>query len=115
MLLVLDLRRFCYSGRHKRQCAVLFYCRSSSIPAPSTPVDYRRARRSTNQVSAIDRAPHCLLNEPWRGGKKLLLLEPRRLVIRAIASHMASLLGGPVGKTVPYRLRFKQPSLTPLA
>ncbi|MCP9453693.1 MAG: hypothetical protein NNA23_13540, partial [Nitrospira sp.] len=70
-------------------------------------MDYRRARRSTNQVPAIGRAPHCPLNEPWRGGKKPLLLEPSRLVIRAIASHMASLLGGPVEKTVTCRLRFE--------
>jgi len=49
--------------------------------------------------------PLDLLDAPWRGGGKILVLEPRRLATRAAASRMASLLGEPVGRTVGYRTR----------
>ncbi len=38
---------------------------------------------------------------------KILMLEPRRVASRQIASRMASLLGEPVGQTVGYRIRFE--------
>ncbi len=46
-----------------------------------------------------------LLAEPWAIGKKLLLLEPRRLAARAVAQRMARSLGEDVGATVGYRMR----------
>lgn len=49
--------------------------------------------------------PLMLLDEPWMAGKKLLLLEPRRLAARAAAHRMATLLNEPVGATVGYRMR----------
>lgn len=49
--------------------------------------------------------PPALLNEPWMEGKRLLLLEPRRVAARAAAARMASVLGEPVGETVGYRTR----------
>lgn len=51
------------------------------------------------------RVPLALLEEPWMTGKKLLMLEPRRLAARAVAHRMASTLGEPVGATVGYRMR----------
>src|SRR5690606_39450321 len=39
-------------------------------------------------------------------GKKILMLEPRRLAASSIAQRMASLLEEPIGKTVGYRIRF---------
>jgi ATP-dependent helicase HrpB len=48
-----------------------------------------------------------LLNEAWLQGKKILMLEPRRLAARAVASRMASLLDESVGETVGYRVRFE--------
>jgi len=48
-----------------------------------------------------------LLSEPWLSGKKILMLEPRRLAARAVASRMASLLDESVGETVGYRVRFE--------
>jgi ATP-dependent RNA helicase HrpB len=51
------------------------------------------------------RVPLALLDAPWLEGKKLLLLEPRRLAARAAAHRMASTLGEPVGATVGYRMR----------
>ncbi|NOT21314.1 MAG: ATP-dependent helicase HrpB [Nitrospiraceae bacterium] len=51
------------------------------------------------------RVPLALLDAPWLGGKKLLMLEPRRLATRAAAHRMASTLGEPVGEIVGYRMR----------
>lgn len=52
------------------------------------------------------RVPLALLDESWTAGRKLLMLEPRRLATRAVAQRMASLLGERVGDTVGYRMRF---------
>ncbi len=49
--------------------------------------------------------PIALLDEPWLGGRKLLMLEPRRLATRAVAERMAVTLGESVGETVGYRMR----------
>lgn len=51
--------------------------------------------------------PIQLLEERWLNGKKIILLEPRRLAARAVAARMASLLNEPVGKTIGYRIRFE--------
>jgi ATP-dependent RNA helicase HrpB len=51
------------------------------------------------------RVPLALLDAPWLEGKKLLLLEPRRLAARAAAHRMASTLDEAVGATVGYRMR----------
>jgi ATP-dependent helicase HrpB len=47
-----------------------------------------------------------LIDEPWLAGRKIVMLEPRRLAARVVAARMASLLGEPVGKRVGYRVRF---------
>ena len=49
--------------------------------------------------------PLALLDEPWAAGKRLLLLEPRRLAARAVATRMASMLGERPGETVGSRMR----------
>ena len=49
--------------------------------------------------------PLALLDAPWLDGKKLLMLEPRRLATRAAAHRMASTLGESVGGTVGYRMK----------
>ncbi len=51
--------------------------------------------------------PLALYKEPWLEGKKVLMLEPRRLAAKTIASRMASLLGEHIGQTVGYRIRFE--------
>ena len=51
------------------------------------------------------RIPLALLEAPWRGEGRILVLEPRRLAARAAATQMARLLGEPVGQTVGYRVR----------
>jgi ATP-dependent helicase HrpB len=47
-----------------------------------------------------------LLNEPWLSAGKMVMLEPRRLAARSVATRMASLLNEDVGETVGYRVRF---------
>jgi ATP-dependent helicase HrpB len=49
--------------------------------------------------------PLVLLQSDWLAAKKILVLEPRRLAARAVATRMASLLGEPVGQRVGYRTR----------
>ncbi len=49
------------------------------------------------------RVPLALLHEPWLAGRKILMLEPRRLAAKATARHMASLLGEEAGGTVGFR------------
>ncbi|MEF3366665.1 ATP-dependent helicase HrpB [Methylocystis sp. 9N] len=53
------------------------------------------------------RAPFALLDADWRKGRKLILLEPRRLAARAAASRMAATLGESVGETVGLRMRLE--------
>src|ERR1700752_4877691 len=52
------------------------------------------------------RVPLVLAREPWTEGRKIIVLEPRRLAARAAAARMASTLGEAVGDTVGYRVRF---------
>ncbi|MBD3670431.1 MAG: ATP-dependent helicase HrpB [Gammaproteobacteria bacterium] len=49
--------------------------------------------------------PLALLNQPWLAGRKILMLEPRRLAARNAAIWMARQLGEDVGHTVGYRMR----------
>jgi len=54
------------------------------------------------------RVPPALLDAPWLGDRKILMLEPRRVAARAAAGFMAEALGEAVGETVGYRIRFEQ-------
>ena len=49
--------------------------------------------------------PLALLDAPWRGDGRVLVLEPRRLATRAAAARMASLLGEAPGGMVGFRTR----------
>ncbi len=87
-----------------------------SLPSlPITPLLPELARTLDTAGRAVLQAPPgagkttlvplALLDVPWLAGRKLLLLEPRRLAARAAARRMASLLGERVGETVGYRIR----------
>ncbi len=52
--------------------------------------------------------PLALLEENWLAGRKILLLEPRRLAAAAVASRMADQLGEKVGQTVGYQMRLER-------
>ena len=51
------------------------------------------------------RVPLALLDEPWLKGRKIIMLEPRRIAARASAERMAKTIGERVGETVGYRVR----------
>ena len=51
--------------------------------------------------------PPALLDAPWRGDGRIVVLEPRRLAARAAAARMAFLRGEAVGQTVGYRTRLE--------
>lgn len=51
--------------------------------------------------------PLAWLDLPQFRGKKILMLEPRRLAARTIAMRMSDMLGEQVGHTVGYRIRFE--------
>jgi ATP-dependent helicase HrpB len=52
------------------------------------------------------RVPLALLDGSWAKGKKIIVLEPRRIAARASAERMAKSLGERAGETVGYRVRF---------
>ncbi len=52
--------------------------------------------------------PPALLNEPWLVGKKIVMLEPRRLAARTCAQYISSRMGESVGGTVGYQVRLER-------
>ncbi|NQZ77295.1 MAG: ATP-dependent helicase HrpB [Ekhidna sp.] len=51
--------------------------------------------------------PIALMEEAWLKGQKIIMLEPRRLAARSIATRLAELIGEQVGESVGYRIRFE--------
>lgn len=87
-----------------------------TIDLPVTEVISEIKETFSNQNTAILSAPPgagkstlvplALMNEPWLEGKKIVMLEPRRLAARTLAMRMSDLLEEPVGQHVGYRVRF---------
>ncbi|MEA2857559.1 MAG: ATP-dependent helicase HrpB, partial [Methylobacteriaceae bacterium] len=53
------------------------------------------------------RIPLALLQQDLAAGKRIIVLEPRRLAARAAARRMAEILGEQVGETIGLRMRFE--------
>ncbi|HRO27145.1 MAG TPA: ATP-dependent helicase HrpB, partial [Luteimonas sp.] len=51
--------------------------------------------------------PLALLDAPWLEGRRIVMLEPRRVAARSAAMFMARQLGEEVGGTIGYRIRFE--------
>ena len=51
--------------------------------------------------------PLALLDEPWLAGQGIVMLQPRRVAVRAVAARLAEGLGETVGGTVGSRVRFE--------
>ena len=49
--------------------------------------------------------PLALRHEPWLAGRKILMLEPRRIATKSAANRMASMIKESPGQTVGYRMR----------
>jgi ATP-dependent helicase HrpB len=90
--------------------------RSFDTPLPIDAVldDLSRTLESHNAAVLVappgagktTRVPLALLDAPWAKGKKIVVLEPRRIAARASADRMARSLGERTGDTVGYRVRF---------
>lgn len=85
---------------------------------PATPVDALRPsllRTLADGGNAVvcappgagksSHVPLWLLDADWRGDGRILLLEPRRVAVRALARYAARLLGRRVGDLAGYRMR----------
>jgi ATP-dependent helicase HrpB len=90
------------------------------MPPPDFPIhallpDLRRTLASDARLvleappgaGKTTQVPPALLDAPWLGGRRIVLLEPRRVAARAAAEFMAAARGEPVGATVGYRIRFE--------
>ncbi|MBN8987973.1 MAG: ATP-dependent helicase HrpB [Rhizobiales bacterium] len=90
--------------------------RSFDTPLPIDAVLGELSRTLTDHHAAVlvappgagktTRVPLALLDAPWLRGKKIIMLEPRRIAARASAERMARTLGERAGETVGYRVRF---------
>jgi ATP-dependent helicase HrpB len=84
-----------------------------SLPVDSVIPDLRRALSERHEAILVaepgagktTRVPLALLDEPWLGHQRIVMLEPRRLAARAAAQYLAQQLGEAVGATVGYRMR----------
>jgi ATP-dependent helicase HrpB len=89
------------------------YLVSSALPIEEALPALREALR-THKAAVLQAPPGAgkstvvplaLLAQDWVRGKRLIVLEPRRLAARAIAARMAATLGESPGGTVGYRMR----------
>jgi len=86
----------------------------SPLPIDAALPDLTGALRDRNAAVLVappgagktTRVPLALAAEPWAEGRRILVLEPRRLAARAAAERMAKTLGERVGDTVGLRVRF---------
>lgn len=76
--------------------------RVADLLAANTPV-VLEAPPGTGKTT---RVPPSLIGAPWLDGRRVVMLEPRRVAARAAAERMASDLGGSVGDVVGVRTRF---------
>lgn len=89
-------------------------------PGPALPVDAAlpalaaalgRSRRVVLEAppgaGKTTRVPLAFLSAAWLAGKKIVMLEPRRIAARAAAARMAQTLGEAVGETAGYRIRLE--------
>ena len=69
---------------------------------------HRRAvLRAPPGAGKTTRVPPSLIGAPWLEGKKIIVLEPRRLAARAAAYRMAAERGEVPGETIGYRVRME--------
>lgn len=87
-----------------------------AFPVEEKIVDIRRALAANRDVvltappgsGKTTCVPPALLDEPWLKGKKLVMLEPRRLAARNCATYIARKRGEAVGGTIGYQVRLER-------
>ena len=93
-----------------------FDYQSFNLPVAEVVPDIRKALEKNNTlvIKAPTGAgkstllPISLLEEDWLDGKKIIMLEPRRLAAKTVAMRMADMIGEKAGETIGYRIRFEQ-------
>jgi len=88
----------------------------TSLPIDAVLPELRNALASRNAAvlqappgaGKTTRVPLSLLDEPWLGGKRILILEPRRLAATNAARFMARQQKEGVGGTVGYAIRYER-------
>ena len=88
---------------------------AAPLPIESALPDLRRALANHRNVvlqappgaGKSTGVPLALLPETWRGQSRIVMLEPRRLAARAVATRMAHVMGEAVGRTVGFRTRLE--------
>jgi len=86
---------------------------SAPLPIDTVLGDVRNALRTHGTgvlvaapgAGKTTRVPLALLDEPWRDGGKIIVLEPRRIAARAAAERLAATLGTRLGDRVGLRAR----------
>ncbi|MEK0317137.1 ATP-dependent helicase HrpB [Cohnella sp. 56] len=84
-----------------------------AYPVDRTIPDIRAALRGSGGAVLVaapgagktTRVPVALMDEPWLAGRKIVMLEPRRIAARSAAEYMAKGLGERAGETIGYRVR----------
>lgn len=87
----------------------------SAFPIAELLPDIRRALTAGTRLvleappgaGKTTQVPLALLDAAWLAGRKIVMLEPRRVAARAAAQFMAKQLGETAGETVGYRIRFE--------
>ncbi|GAB4145413.1 MAG: ATP-dependent helicase HrpB [Sphingomonadales bacterium] len=85
------------------------------LPIDDILPDLRAALRSAPNAVLVappgsgktTRVPLALIDEPWLEGRRIVMLEPRRLAARMAARFMAQSLGEKAGGQVGYRVRLE--------
>ncbi len=95
------MRRFYNVHMHFPIAPLLPEIKASLAAHPRLVLEAPPGAGKTTQV------PLALLFAAWLAGRKIVMLEPRRVAARAAAGFMASQLGEVVGETVGYRIRFE--------
>lgn len=86
---------------------------NEQLPIEETLPALRQALRAARNAAVTappgagktTKVPLALLEEAWLDGRKIVMLEPRRIAARSAARRMAQLLGEDVGQTVGYRTK----------
>ncbi len=105
------------AGKARSYRGNLYPCDMAFVEFPITPLlpEIKRSLQAHPRLvleappgaGKTTQVPLALLDEPWLAGRKIIMLEPRRVAARAAAGFMAKQLGGSVGDTVGYRIRFE--------
>lgn len=70
----------------------------------SSPLTLLEAPPGSGKTTVL---PLFLAEQPWLAGKKIVILQPRRVAARSVAAQMAHLLGEELGGTAGYSVRME--------